>query len=297
MFILFILIFALICIVIFYFVIFVENADSDKKTYDSSSNQNTYQEKSDASVNVKWDSNHTTYSSENYDKKITNENTETIKKIPDDSLSNIDFSTLEDLLKNKKWEEANKETNKLVFPKFHVSKLPPFSEEDINNISIGLLVKIDELWVLNSEGRFGFSVQKKIWLECGGNPDNPDSYSVMEGWARKVCWNSSEYSSYMPTGSLPNTRTTISNCIFHLFARSDFPCFSSKDVIKVNRAGNLIPSRLYYTVLNGAELMLTYLGKETNGSGMNLYKFRDENSGEYFKLDEAIVNSTTLTPM
>lgn len=294
------IILTLIFIAILYFGIkaYFKNINSNSTTYNISNNQNTYQEKSDTSVTIKWDTNNTTYVSKNSKPEIINKNTKTTKKISNNILRKINSSNLEKLLKNKDWKEANIETNKLVSTDFHLRKLM-YLEKKINNISIDLLIKIDELWVLYSEGRFGFSVQKKIWLECGGNPDYPNSHSVWEGWGRKVRWKSKspEYSLYAPIGSLPNTLGTINVYIFQLFARPDFPCFGSKDAIKVNCAGNLIPFQLYYTVLNGTEFMLTYLGKEANSNKINLYKFQDENSGEYFEFDEAIVNSNTFTPM
>jgi HTH-type transcriptional regulator/antitoxin HigA len=41
----------------------------------------------------------------------------------------------------------------------------------IENFPCDDLRTIDQLWVKYSQGRFGFSVQKKIWLEVGGKVD------------------------------------------------------------------------------------------------------------------------------
>lgn len=43
--------------------------------------------------------------------------------------------------------------------------------EHIQNFPCQDLRNIDHLWVKYSEGRFGFSVQKKIYLDCGAKPD------------------------------------------------------------------------------------------------------------------------------
>ncbi|NJR67007.1 MAG: transcriptional regulator, partial [Leptolyngbyaceae cyanobacterium CRU_2_3] len=40
--------------------------------------------------------------------------------------------------------------------------------EDIREFPCEDLRVIDRLWVQYSNGRFGFSVQKRIWLEVGG---------------------------------------------------------------------------------------------------------------------------------
>ncbi|MCT7973426.1 GUN4 domain-containing protein [Laspinema sp. D5] len=51
-------------------------------------------------------------------------------------------------------------------------------EEDIERFPCKDLKIIDKLWVHYSQGKFGFSVQKKIWEECG----SPTSYN--DDWLR-----------------------------------------------------------------------------------------------------------------
>ena len=53
-------------------------------------------------------------------------------------------------------------------------------KEDIKNFSCQNLRTIDQLWVKYSNGRFGFSVQKKIWQACG----SPTEYN--RDW-EKIC--------------------------------------------------------------------------------------------------------------
>lgn len=43
--------------------------------------------------------------------------------------------------------------------------------DDIRNFSCVDLRVIDQLWVRYSDGHFGFSVQKEIYLSCGGKAD------------------------------------------------------------------------------------------------------------------------------
>ena len=61
-------------------------------------------------------------------------------------------------------------------------------EESINNFPCEELRTIDKLWVDNSGGKFGFSVQKKVWLDCGGVPGEYDYYEVYEKFADEVGW-------------------------------------------------------------------------------------------------------------
>jgi hypothetical protein len=84
---------------------------------------------------------------------------------------NADYSQLENLLKEKKWKEANHETEALMLKVAGRDREGWLSDPDIKNFSCPDLKKIDQLWVKNSQGRFGFSVQKRIWLEVGGKTD------------------------------------------------------------------------------------------------------------------------------
>ena len=43
--------------------------------------------------------------------------------------------------------------------------------EDLRQFPCADLRVIDQLWVRYSNGRFGFSVQKQIWVEVGGKLD------------------------------------------------------------------------------------------------------------------------------
>ncbi len=49
---------------------------------------------------------------------------------------------------------------------------------------------IDQLWVKYSQGRFGFSVQKKIWLQCGGKVDYDTECELGDrvGWRKGGRW-------------------------------------------------------------------------------------------------------------
>ncbi|MFN9168467.1 MAG: GUN4 domain-containing protein, partial [Pseudanabaena sp.] len=46
---------------------------------------------------------------------------------------------------------------------------------------------LDKLWVHYSNSKYGFSIQKKLWLECGGEIGKYD-YDVWKKFAAKVGW-------------------------------------------------------------------------------------------------------------
>ncbi len=91
---------------------------------------------------------------------------------PPDSLKSaqgVDYTRLRDLLAAGEWKEADQETLKVMLKAARRENKGGYLDRDsIKNFPCDDLRTIDQLWVKYSQGRFGFSVQKKIWLEVGG---------------------------------------------------------------------------------------------------------------------------------
>jgi hypothetical protein len=47
---------------------------------------------------------------------------------------------------------------------------------------------MDQLWVKYSNGKFGFSVQKQIWLELGGKLDGESDWDTFTKLGLRVGW-------------------------------------------------------------------------------------------------------------
>jgi serine/threonine-protein kinase len=80
------------------------------------------------------------------------------------SATGVDYSKLRDLLAAKKWQEADQETGERMLEvagRQEEGFLSPYG--DIDRFPCEDLGIIDQLWVKYSNGRFGFSVQKRIW--------------------------------------------------------------------------------------------------------------------------------------
>ena len=93
---------------------------------------------------------------------------------PPDSLKSaqgVDYTRLWDLLAAGEWKEADMETFKVMLKAARREKEGWFDTNSIENFPCDDLRTIDQLWVKYSQGHFGFSVQKKIWLEVGGKVD------------------------------------------------------------------------------------------------------------------------------
>nr|YP_010619388.1 hypothetical protein PN189_pgp182 [Xiphosiphonia pinnulata]WAX03401.1 hypothetical protein [Xiphosiphonia pinnulata] len=82
-------------------------------------------------------------------------------------LKHINYQNLQNLLINKEFEEADKLTQKCLCEIVEVktkNKKSWLYFTDIQFISKEDLFTLDLLWKIYSKGKFGFSVQKKIWI-------------------------------------------------------------------------------------------------------------------------------------
>ncbi|MEG5016308.1 MULTISPECIES: serine/threonine-protein kinase [unclassified Microcoleus] len=108
------------------------------------------------------------------------------------SARGVDYTRLRDLLAAGKWKEADQETNCVMLKAAKREVDGWLDTESIKNFPCDDLHMIDQLWVKYSHGRFGFSVQKKIWLEVGGKYDYDDEaerkLAERVGWRKGRKW-------------------------------------------------------------------------------------------------------------
>jgi hypothetical protein len=123
------------------------------------------------------------------------------------------FQKLETLLKEEKWRDADVETWNLMLKLTKREQEGWLRVEDVKNFPRQELRKMDQLWVKYSKGKFGFSVQKQIWLDLGGKLDGePDwdtfvKLSDRVGWRKNNEWLSYDnytFSTNAPQGHLPS---------------------------------------------------------------------------------------------
>ncbi|NJL20218.1 MAG: hypothetical protein HC895_04315 [Leptolyngbyaceae cyanobacterium SM1_3_5] len=72
------------------------------------------------------------------------------------------FSKLEQLLARKQWQTANQESFAILS---NICGLTSDRTLKIGNLSCYNLHIIDSLWLKYSQGRFGFSVQQRVWRQ------------------------------------------------------------------------------------------------------------------------------------
>jgi predicted NACHT family NTPase len=116
------------------------------------------------------------------------------------------YQQLETFLQNGQWKEADEETNRLMLQIAGKEADQWLDVKDIKNFPCEDLRRIDKLWVDYSKGKFGFSVQKKVWMACGGVPEKFDNdvykkFADQVGWRRSGNWLSYKDLTFLLEGS------------------------------------------------------------------------------------------------
>ncbi|WP_434222047.1 GUN4 domain-containing protein [Limnospira platensis CENA597] len=105
------------------------------------------------------------------------------------SSSGFDYTQLNRLLKSGQWKAADQETAKMMLAVARQTQRGYLYEDDIKNFPCEDLRIIDGLWVKHSNGHFGFSVQKQIYINCGGKPDGRyPGDTIVYRFADEVGW-------------------------------------------------------------------------------------------------------------
>jgi uncharacterized caspase-like protein len=99
----------------------------------------------------------------------------------------VDYTKLRDLLAQGKWKEADKETSLVMLKAANRETERHLDDESIEIFPCTDLRTIDQLWVKYSNGRFGFSVQKRIWESAGGMGGKHD-YEILKKFSTRVGW-------------------------------------------------------------------------------------------------------------
>ncbi|MBE9233132.1 GUN4 domain-containing protein [Cuspidothrix issatschenkoi LEGE 03284] len=102
------------------------------------------------------------------------------------SYCGMDYSKLRDLLTQGKWKEADEETRRVMLAVAKREKEGWLNDRSIDNFPCEDLRTIDQLWVKYSGGKFGFSVQKRIYQGFGGTREY--NSEIWEKFGNKVGW-------------------------------------------------------------------------------------------------------------
>jgi GUN4-like len=124
---------------------------------------------------------------------LDNDSDKNLKNQIKQSLKEHYYEELNNLLENKKWEDADRKTYQMMLFIADREKEEYLDVESIRQFSCPDLKQIDEYWAKNSNGHFGFKKQKEIWIETGNRLDIKDEYTEKDAeayrrFASRVGW-------------------------------------------------------------------------------------------------------------
>ncbi|MEB3118708.1 MAG: GUN4 domain-containing protein [Limnothrix sp.] len=107
------------------------------------------------------------------------------------------YAKLEALMRLGDWAGADDETYRLMITTVGKEEGDWFTSEELLNFPCEELLAIDRLWVKHSQGQFGFSVQKEIYVACGAKLDGQypgdkiwEDFGTRVGWLENDDWKS-----------------------------------------------------------------------------------------------------------
>jgi hypothetical protein len=123
------------------------------------------------------------------------------------------YADLEKYLKNEEWKKADNETYRLMITTVGKEEGQYFTSDELLNFPCEELKTIDQLWVTYSKGKYGFSVQKEIYLNCGGMSDGRYHERAWRKFGDAVAWRKSNswkfemiWDGSGPVGHLPGNK-------------------------------------------------------------------------------------------
>ncbi|MEG4285312.1 serine/threonine-protein kinase [Microcoleus sp. A006_D1] len=139
----------------------------------------------------------------------------------------MDYRNLRDLLAAGKWKEADEETSKVMCKV--AGKEYWLDIESIDNFPCEDLRTIDQLWVKYSDGRFGFSVQKRIHQSLGGTGELDikiwKAFGDLVGWRKNgrllYYYKDLTFSTKAPEAHLPES---LHKWIYFGMNRGEYEC-------------------------------------------------------------------------
>ncbi|MCC5626086.1 GUN4 domain-containing protein, partial [Nostoc sp. CHAB 5715] len=113
-------------------------------------------------------------------KKLDSSNPVYAQSLKEHLLNELDY-----LMQQQRWREADLKNSEFILHSAGKEEQPYLDLADVRNFNCDDLKKLDALWVKNSKGYFGYSVQKKIYLASGNSLDFDWEKEEWKNWNEK----------------------------------------------------------------------------------------------------------------
>ncbi|MGL5940639.1 MAG: SAV_2336 N-terminal domain-related protein [Waterburya sp.] len=120
--------------------------------------------------------------------KIEETTLATEKEINSGSSESVDLTRLQDFLSAKRWQDADLETTRLILQAATATqgRIDWLDLGNMHKLPCDLLRTIDQLWLSYSQGRFGFSVQKQIYLNIDDKSNTREKNKELYAYSPKI---------------------------------------------------------------------------------------------------------------
>ncbi|WP_204152150.1 GUN4 domain-containing protein [Leptolyngbya sp. CCY15150] len=144
----------------------------------------------------------------------------------------LDYSRLRSFLQACNWQAANQETSELMLLAVGKKLGDVFTPEELLSFPFTDLQTIDSLWEQYSQGKFGFSVQKQLYVSCGAklSAEYPggqvfSNFGKIVGWRVDNTWidyDQVDFTGTAPRGHLPMPPSTLMSKIDNVVEVGDW---------------------------------------------------------------------------
>ena len=100
------------------------------------------------------------------------------------------YGKLRELLAAGRWKEADRETTRVMIEITGRLSIEEITPEDLQKVPCNAVMVVDRLWQHYSNGRFGFSVQLRLYQSLGGNMDTirAQNNEFLQRTTEKIGW-------------------------------------------------------------------------------------------------------------
>ena len=153
------------------------------------------------------------------------------------------YKALLNYLANGRWREADEETLKVMLEVAGQKGWGYLKPEDIKQFPCEDLRIIDQLWAKFSGGRFGFSVQKQIFLETMNKPDGQYCEKEYEKFGDRVGWYANRKKQWLYLDDLNHTLNAPQG---HLPCRMGCQSWDQRVKVGASLASRLLECSIQY---------------------------------------------------
>ena len=161
------------------------------------------------------------------------------------------YQLLESYMVAGEWKKADQYNYRVMCQVLGKAVGGFFTADELLTFPCQDLKRLDGLWVDHSGGKFGFSVQKEIWVQCGGKLDgewNDEMYSIFKQFVITTAWYTDDFKFIGYENFLfeVTDKTPLGHLPFFLWGVGGMVSFLASRLVSCEEEGfQKVPSQLF----------------------------------------------------